>query len=578
MKFFQIEMLFLVWAVPICLMMYLYGLKKRRKILNRFSSEKGLNAIIPQNHSKRRWLKATLILSAFLFMAVALSGPQYGFKWQDVERRGIDIIIALDCSESMLANDFKPNRLDRAKREVYDLLNMLEGDRVGLVAFAGTSFLQCPLTLDYTALHLFLKTLTPDFLPVGGTNLSHAIQTAISSFDPRVSSEKAVILITDGENTSENDPLIIVEDAKKTNIKIFCIGVGSEDGVPIPGKNGGYKKDKNGKIILTKLDENTLQKISLKTGGTYVRSVSGDMDLDTIYLKEIRGKMEASVLTSGRKKIWENRYQIPLFIATLLLIIEWLLPSTQKAKFTLMVVLFMVMALSPQRILAGPLNEGVEAYEKGEYEKALKLFIDAQLEHPDIREVDYNLGNVYYKTGDFDSAYHHYKRVLDGNNEILKQKSHYNLGNSIFRNGNLEEAVKHYEDALKMNPEDIQAKQNIEFVKKMIEQKKNQSDQKSENNESDSKDKQDPSGKDNKSEQNPSEKEDGKKENTQDQQNDQGGNDAQEKNASPEENKDSGEESAPAQFGEEMKKNSETESSNDEEDEKKEDEEKSEPV
>jgi len=272
MKFFRLEMLFLIWTVPVLLIVFIYGIKKRSKILSGFAAAKGLAAIAPQACTRRRWIKAILILGALFFMAIALAGPQYGYKWKETERKGIDIIIALDCSQSMLAVDVQPTRLDRAKREVFDLLNMLEGDRVGLVAFAGTAFLQCPLTLDYEAFQLFLNVLSPDFLPVGGTDIPAALETAFSGFNHKDNSEKAVILITDGESTT-GDPMPIAAQAKDAGVKLFCIGVGKEDGVPVPDRQGGFKKDLSGKIVMTRLDEESLKKMAVLTGGTYVRSV-----------------------------------------------------------------------------------------------------------------------------------------------------------------------------------------------------------------------------------------------------------------------------------------------------------------
>jgi Ca-activated chloride channel family protein len=171
-------MLFLIWAVPLLFVVYIHGSRKRRRILKGFASVRGLSAIAPQTGSRRRRIKAALILGALFFMAIALCGPQYGYKWKEIERKGVDIVIAVDCSRSMLATDIRPTRLDRAKREVFDLLGMLKGDRIGLVAFAGTAFLQCPLTLDYEAFSLFMNVLSPDFLPVGGTDIPGAVLTS----------------------------------------------------------------------------------------------------------------------------------------------------------------------------------------------------------------------------------------------------------------------------------------------------------------------------------------------------------------------------------------------------------------
>jgi len=469
MKLFRIEFLFLVWIIPLLMLVYWYGMKRRRGILLDFSTARSLEIIAPRTTTRLRTAKACMLLLAILWLILAMTGPKYGYSWQEIERKGIDIIIALDCSKSMLAQDIKPTRLDRAKREVYDLLTMLKGDRVGLVAFAGTAFLQCPLTLDYDAYNLFLNALTPDFLPVGGTNLSAAIYTAISGFDSKSKSEKAIILITDGENTEAGDPLKAAEDARKAGIKLFSIGVGRQDGVPIPSKEGGFKKDGAGNIILSRLDENTLKKMAVSTLGTYVRSVAGDMDLDVIYAKEIRGKMEASTLSGGRKKIWEDRYQWVLGLAIAIVLMDLFIPSVGR-KWSGMLSVLLVLTLLPAAAQAGPAQDGLEAYKKGQYDRALKLFIEAQLENPDKPELLYNLGSAYYKTGDFESAYQHYLQALKGEDQSLRQKTQYNLGNTSFRKGQMEQAVKHYESALKLDPDDGQARQNLEFVKKIIQQ------------------------------------------------------------------------------------------------------------
>ena len=226
MSFSAINMLWLIWAVPVMLLVCLWGLRKRKAILSGYASEKGLFAISPHISAFRRWTKTVLLLVTILLMAVSLAGPQYGYSWKEIERRGVDLMLVLDCSRSMLAEDIRPNRLERAKREVLDLLGMLRGDRVGLVAFAGTAFLQCPLTLDYEGFHLFLDALNPGFLPVGGTDLAGAVSTATSAFNQEEATDKAIILITDGETTGE-DPLAAARKAAEAGIKLFCIGVGA---------------------------------------------------------------------------------------------------------------------------------------------------------------------------------------------------------------------------------------------------------------------------------------------------------------------------------------------------------------
>lgn len=480
MKFARIEMLFLIWAAPVVFLFFAYGIRRRRKALGRFASKTGLEVIAPSASTRRRWIKGGLVIAALVFLGMALSGPQYGFQWQEIQRRGVDLIIALDCSHSMLAQDLQPTRLDRAKREVLDLLAMLQGDRVGLAAFSGTAFLQCPLTLDYAAFHLFLDVLSPDYLPVGGTNITGALTVAKDSFDPKSPAEKAVILITDGENTGQGDPLEAARELEQAGVKLFCIGVGGADGAPIPNADGGFKKDRNGQIVMTKLDEETLKKMAVLTGGTYVRSVAGDMDLDVIYGNEIRGKMETAALSGGRKQVWEDRFQWFLGLAVACLLAELFLRPVRKTGNEIVAGLVFFLCLTcmtPPLALASPLEDGVAAYDNGDYEIALKHFIDAQLEEPDRADILYNIGNAYYKLGDYEAALSHYQQALnhkDRNPSDLKEKAHYNIGNAHFKNQNYEEAIKAYQAALEIDPDDKQAAENIQFVRKVMEQQQQQ--------------------------------------------------------------------------------------------------------
>ena len=476
MKFARIDMLFLVWLLPLLLLAYLYGWRKRRGILSAFASARSLAHIVPTGIAVRRRWAAVLVLSAALLTVVAMAGPQYGFHWQQIERRGVDIIIALDCSRSMLATDIQPNRLDRAKREIYDLLNMLEGDRVGLVAFSGTAFLQCPLTIDYQAFNLFLEVLTPDYLPQGGTDLTAALQTAREAFDPQSNADKAVILITDGENTGSDDPLAAAQEAGKAGIKLFCIGVGSGDGVPVPAGGGGFEKDASGRIILSRLDESLLSRMALSTGGTYVRSVAGDMDLDAIYRDQIRARMEAGTVESSRKQVWADRFQWPLGLAVLLLFILCWMPSAKKPLVMVLLPLAILTAHAPAR--AGALQQGYQAYQKGDYDQALKKFIEGQLKDPENSEILYDIGNTYYKKGDFEAAGEHYSQALPKAPAELKSKLLYNLGNSAFRRGELQKAAENYEAALKLAPGDRQAKENLAFVKRKMQEQEQQRQQK----------------------------------------------------------------------------------------------------
>lgn len=493
MTFQDVDMLWLIWALPVLGFVGYWGIRKRARILARFSTARGLSNIAPDTAHLRQWLKAGMLLGVLLLLVVCLAGPQYGYRWQEIERKGVDLIVAIDCSRSMLATDIQPTRLDRAKREIVDLLNLLQGDRVGLVAFSGTAFLQCPLTLDYEAFHLFLGALTPGFLPVGGTDLATAVTTALDGFNKEDVSEKAIILITDGESTGD-DPLAAARAAADAKVRLFCIGVGALDGVPIPGEDGQLVKDAAGNIVLTRLDEATLKKMAVLTGGSYVRSVAGDMDLEAIYIRHIRKEMSASTLSQQKKKILEDRYQWFLALALLALVFELLIPTGRTpGKIGVAVILGAFLWLgggivgvpaagasdtdhtirsSKKPSLGQSIEQGETAYAAGDYEQALTHFIDAQLDAPDRPEIYYNMGNAQYKAGDFESAINHYKQALTADAPALRQQAHYNIGNCLFRLGKYEEALASYGSALEIDAGDAQAKENMAFVKHVMAQPK----------------------------------------------------------------------------------------------------------
>ncbi len=493
MKFSDPYMFYLVWAVFLLVCVIIYGSRKRGRILSKFALTDVFHSIIPEYSEKRRYVKGGLLILALVFIVIALAGPLVGFRWEKIEQKGVDIMICLDCSRSMLAEDIKPSRLERAKHEIIDLLRMMKSDRAGLVAFAGDAVLQCPLTMDYSAFNIFLNALNPDYLPVGGTNISGAIETALNGFEKNVNSDKAIILITDGENTS-GKPFDAAKKAAEQGVKIFCIGVGSRDGAPVPDKNGGFKKDMQGRIIMSKVDDAGLKKIAAIAGGRYVRSVAGNMDLDIIYNQDIRKTMKKKTIESTRRKIWENRFQWFLFPGLILLFAELFIDERKKInKMIFFLLVFPMMLLfSSVNCHAGAsssVKKGIAFFSKGEYAKAEKNFIDAQLDRPELPDIYYDIGTAAYKKGDFKSALRNFKKALDTKNKELKIKARYNLANTEYRMGDFKKAVQDYEKVLKENPENKNARENLEFVKKKIKEKKKKQNSSNKNKKSKNSDK-----------------------------------------------------------------------------------------
>ncbi len=283
------------------------------------------------SYKKQIW-KYTLLVCIFIFSIFALARPQWGFQWQEIKRQGLDIIVAVDTSKSMLTQDVKPNRLERTKLAVKDLLKKLDGDRVGLIAFAGDAFWVSPLTIDYSGFTLSLNDLNINTIPRGGTDISSAIREALRGYEKVPAKYKSVIIITDGENL-EGDPLVAAEKAKEKGIKIYCIGIGTREGelVRVQNDQGEFEflKDGQGNFIKSRLNENILREIAQITGGAYVRAGGVDFGLDVIYERQL-AKMEKREFESKMEKRYYERFQVPLLLALIFLIAETLLSTRKK--------------------------------------------------------------------------------------------------------------------------------------------------------------------------------------------------------------------------------------------------------
>jgi Ca-activated chloride channel family protein len=273
-----------------------------------------------------RVTKFLFLLIALIFIIFAAARPQWGTHAVMMKREGLDIMIILDTSSSMEAEDMKPNRLEKAKQEIRGIVERLAGDRIGLVLFAGQSFIHCPLTLDYSAFNIFMDVVDTDIIPTQGTAIGQAIETALRGFDQKERKYKVAILLTDGED-HDTKPLEAAEAAKEQGVRIFAIGIGSVRGEPIPIKNRrgdvmGYKKDEEGSVVMTRLDEATLQQVAETTGGQYYRATAGEMELDRIYDEIL--DMEKKELEGRLMTQYEDRFQYPLAAGVFFLIIEFM--------------------------------------------------------------------------------------------------------------------------------------------------------------------------------------------------------------------------------------------------------------
>ena len=330
MKFGSPE--FLKWLLLLLPLMILLVAMHRQRIkrLGLLISSNVWETVIPGFNPKRsRWRMALRILALF-FIGLALTRPQWGSKWEEVNQRGLDIIVVLDTSKSMLAADIKPNRLQQAQWAVRDFVRHLKGDRIGLIAFAGSSFLQCPVTIDYAAFTMMLNDLYAGIIPRGGTAIAQALETATDSFDRESDADKVIILITDGED-HVGDPLEMVKQLKSKNIRLYSIGVGTPEGELIPAQGGGYVKDEQGHIVKSTINEGLLEQLARETGGFYVRSAPGDFGLDRIYKLGI-SNLQRDEQESRFAKVYEERFSWFAGAALVLLLAEALIAGKTKSR------------------------------------------------------------------------------------------------------------------------------------------------------------------------------------------------------------------------------------------------------
>jgi Ca-activated chloride channel family protein len=328
-----------LWGVLLLIVFFVIVTRHKEALLKRFGHLEMLQKMMPGFSTKRVVWKSVLFILAYIFLIIALADPQIGKTVEEVKREGVDIIVALDVSLSMKAEDISPNRLEKAKHEIAKLIDILQGDRIGLVAFAGIAHVQCPLTLDYSAAKLFLRMMDTDLIPQPGTAIGDAIEKSIKAFNQKERKHKVLILITDGED-HESDPIAAAEKAAEEGILIYTIGLGSPQGVPIPlydryGNSTGFKKDREGNVVTTKLDVTTLQKIAYMTDAKYYISSAGETELKEIY-DEVN-QLEKKELTSRQFSQYEDRFQIFIGMALFLLIIETFLPVRhRKQKYDVM--------------------------------------------------------------------------------------------------------------------------------------------------------------------------------------------------------------------------------------------------
>jgi Ca-activated chloride channel family protein len=491
MNLSHLWMLNLLWLLPLAAVALVIQGRKKKRAMEFFADAHLLERLTALDHRGRRFVKALLLVLSLGLMLFALAGPRWGSHYEEVSQKGVDIMLVIDVSPSMLVEDIPPNRLERARREIVDFIKVVQADRVGLIAFAGAAFIQCPLTLDYAALEMFLDALQPDLIPVPGTDLGGAIEMGLSAFDDESATDKVILLITDGED-NEKQGIIAARRAAAKGVKIFVFGIGDAGGGPIPELDGGggFKKDSQGKLILSKLEEKGLKEIAALTGGSYVRSVAGDLDLDILYFDGIKSRTQAQELKSGKIKVYEERFPLFVLAAFIILLIEGFIDeknrtktarvrnaSAARAGLMLMIGMAFCFATAARSLAA---ESPDELYRKGRYSEAEKAYAQSDMDNPKDLRYRYNRGCAAYQNGDYQTAAAAFASVLrrsEDNN--VRFKAAYNLGNAAFQQGDFQSAAGYFKQAIGYDSSSPDARYNLELALRALEKQKNQQNQQS---------------------------------------------------------------------------------------------------
>ena len=328
LNFAQAQYLLLLFLIPLFFVIQAVVLKMRRRKIRKFGDEKLVSQLMPSYSKGKVWVRLVLFSIGFFFFVIGLSRPQIGAKLKEHETKGAEIMIVLDVSNSMLAEDYSPNRLERAKLAISRLVDKLREDRIGLIVFAGNSFVQLPITTDYVSAKMFLNSISTDSVPVQGTAIGDAINTAMRSFSAQSEKSRAIIVITDGEN-HEDDPIAAAKQAAELGVRVFTIGVGSPEGKPIP-MDGELLKDKDGEIVVTRLDEKVLQDVAQAGNGVYVRAGNSEFGLNPI-IDNIK-RMEDERYSSIVFEEFDEQFMYFLGIALFFFVLEMLIGDRRSKK------------------------------------------------------------------------------------------------------------------------------------------------------------------------------------------------------------------------------------------------------
>ena len=508
-RFEHIEYLWALLLLPLFILFFLLMWRERKARMKQYADLDLIPFIAPEISQSRPVWKFVLLSLAFVFLIITLAGPQLGSRLQEVKKTGVEIMAVLDVSNSMMAQDIQPNRLERSRQALSKLTERLIDDKLGLIVFAGEAYVQLPMTTDYVSARMFLSSLNPEWMPVQGTAIGSAIRLGMRSFSPDTKTGKAMIILTDGED-HHDDAIGAAKEAVAAGINIHVIGVGLPEGAPIPVQAGSqeYMRDKEGNVVISKLNETLLRQIAAAGNGIFVRSNQAQVGLNTLF-DEI-SKMEKGEYETRVYSEYENVYRWPAGIALVFLLMELLIPLRKanrrfslKHLFTGVILIFLPSVINAQNSKQ-LIREGNRLYEKDKFSEA-EISYRKSIEKESLSfESAYNLGNTLYKQERYNDAKNNYQTLVEGEKDAYKRSIlNYNLGNVFNKEEKLQESADAYKKALRDNPNDKQAMYNLsEVLRKMKEkEEQEQNDENKDQNQDQDKDQEDKDKKDENKEQ-----------------------------------------------------------------------------
>lgn len=494
MRFANPHLLWLLMLVPLLAVFHWWALRRRQQLMILFVRARLLPGLTSGLSPARRKARTACLLGAVACLALAAARPQWGFAREEINQSGVDIVVALDISKSMLAADIAPDRLRRAKLAALDLVREARLDRLGLVAFAGSAFLLCPLTIDDVAFRQSLENLEVNSISEGGTDLAAAIETALTAFKQE-DTHKALVILSDGEDHSSG-ALAAARKAAAAGLRIYTVGVGTPEGellhVPQPDGTMDYARDEQGNVIKSRLNESLLQGIASEAAGGFYLPLRGASTMETLY-REGPARLPKSERQEKYIRQYFERYQWPLTAAILLLLIEILLPERARTpvpghpRAAIVGALMLATILGVSSTGASP-SGALREYQAGRYDSAFQEYQRLLKKRPDDSLLHFNSGAAAYQGRDFEQAANDFEQALSAPDLSLQQKAYYNRGNTLFRLGEKNtdpqqrsemwnRSLKDFESSLKLNPQDTNALHNQAFVKRMLEELKQQQQQ-----------------------------------------------------------------------------------------------------